>query len=294
VIALSRRAPASAHAGEEWISGELSEDAVLERLVRDADAVVHAAAWVHREAPDAASRAACFTVNQHGTERLLAAVRRRGGRPPFAFVSTSAVYGEAFEDAPEAGPFAPRGAYAESKLAAERAVAAAHDQGAVRGAILRPAMVYGPGAPGNIARLEAMVRRGVAPRVAGGRNRKSIVHADDLAAVILAVLDRAGPALEVYNVASEPPPTMREVGEALAAGLGRRLAWIPIPGVAWSAGAAASNAWARVSGSRGPGLARTMQVYASTTTVRASAVRERLGARFRDAAEGLRESVRPG
>jgi len=292
-IGLTRRPPASAEAAGEWISGDLADAGSLDRLVRDAEAVVHAGAWVHRAAADPASREACFAVNLRGTERLLEAVRRRGERIPFVFVSTTSVYGERFEDRSEAGPLAPANAYGESKLAAENAVLRFTAAGAGPAVVIRPAMVYGPGAPGNIARLASFVRRGFAPLVAGGRNRKSIVHGDDLAAALLAAVDRAGQCPgAIFNAASEPAPSMREVGDALSIGLGRKVAWIPVPGFAWSAGIALGRLRSQLTGGRAPDFGRTLEIYASSTTVKAGAIRERLGVAFRDAGEGLAGSVR--
>lgn len=288
---LTRRANAPlAGPGGTWIPGELSDAAALERLVRDADAVVHAAAWVHRDTPDAARRDACFAVNLRGTERLLEALKKRGPRP-LVFVSTTSVYGEAFEDREEGGPHHPQNAYAESKRQAEVAVLEFGRKTGTPVVVLRPAMVFGPAAPGNIARLADFVRKGFAPLVAGGKNRKSLVHVDDLAVAALAALDRAREVNgSIFNVASEPAPTMREVGDALAAGLGRRVTWVPLPQFAWTAGATLGHLWS--GGGRRADFGRTMEVYASTTTVRARAIVERLGVKFRDAREGLAESVR--
>jgi UDP-glucose 4-epimerase len=294
-IGLTRRAPSTAEAGGEWVSGELADAAALDRLVRDADAVVHAAAWVHRDAADPASRDACFAVNLRGTERLLDSVRRRGAKLPFVFVSSTSVYGERFEGRPEAGPFEPAGAYGESKLAAEHAVLRFAATGLSPAVVIRPAMVYGPGAPGNIMRMASFVRRGFAPLVGGGANRKSIVHADDLAASLLRAVDRASEfSGAIFNAAGDPAPTMREIGDALAEGLGRGLAWVPVPGFVWSAGAALGHWRSRSSGGRIADFGRTMEIYAASTTVTTSAIRERLGAAFRDARSGLAASVRDG
>jgi UDP-glucose 4-epimerase len=292
VAALSRRKPAAVEPGEEWIEGELADASALDRLVSGAGAVVHAAAWVHRETPDPASREACFAVNLRGTERLIEAVTRAGSETRFAFVSTTAVYGDRFEDRDERSQVAPAGAYGASKLAAERAVLDAHLAGRISAVVLRPSMVYGRGAPGNLERMLSLVRRGAMPLVAGGANRKSMVHADDLAAAVLRALDTPGAAGGTYDLASEPAPTMREVGDRLAEGLGRPLRWIPVPGPLWSAAAAAAHVASSLSFGRLANLGRTMDTFASTTTVRAALARERLGVTFRDVSEGLRDAAR--
>ena len=292
IAALSRRPPAAVEAGEEWIDGELADAPALERLVRGADAVVHAAAWVHRETPDAASREACFAVNLRGTERLIEAVVRAGRETRFVYVSTTAVYGDRFEDRDERSPVAPAGAYGASKLAAERVTLDAHLAGKLSAVVLRPAMVYGRGAPGNLERMLSLVRRGTMPLVAGGTNRKSMVHVEDLAQAVLRGLESSSAAGGTYDLASEPAPTMREVGDRLAEGLGRPLRWIPVPGALWSAGAAAGHLAARLSFGRLANLGRVIDTFASTTTVRAALARERLGITFRDVNEGLRDAAR--
>ena len=116
-------------------------------------------------------------------------------------------------------------------------------------------------------------------------------EADDLAAAALAAIDRAREVSgAAFNVAGEPAPSMREVGDALAAGLGRSVTWVPVPKFAWNAGATLGHFFS--GGGRRPDLGRTMEVYASSTTVQARAIVERLGVKFRDAREGLMESVR--
>src|SRR5262249_9079201 len=155
------------------------------------------------------SREACFAVNLRGTERLIDAVARAGRGPRFVYVSTTAVYGDHFEDCDERSPTGPAGAYGASKLAAESAILDAHSKGKLRAVVLRPAMVYGRGAPGNLERMLSLARRGSMPLVAGGANRKSMVHVEDLARVAVRALDVEAAAGGTYNVASEPALTMR-------------------------------------------------------------------------------------
>ncbi len=123
-------------------------------------------------------------------------------------MSTIAVYGPRFERASESSPCAPASPYAESKLAAEHEVMKATHAGTVRGCVLRPAVVLGAGAPGNVERLLAWVRRGVVPIVGDGA--RSMVHVDDLVAIVARALAAAEIVSgRVFNVAAEPPVTVR-------------------------------------------------------------------------------------
>ena len=169
---------------------------------------------------------------------------------------------------------------------------AADARGAIRGVVLRPAVVYGAGAPGNTARLLALVRRGTVPLVAGGRNEKSVVHVDDLcasAALAIEAGDRA--AGRTFNIAGEPLG-VRAMCDALASGLGRSVRWVPLPAAPLAAIAAVTRAASRASGGRVPDLGRALDVFMGEATVDATAIHTTLGARFRPSAEGFAAMAR--
>src|SRR6201999_918869 len=89
-------------------------------------------------------------VNHRATAALAAAARAAGVRH---FVFASAIRAQSGPAADPAlsqrDPPAPSDGYGRSKLAAERAVAAA----GVPFTILRPVLIYGPGQKGNLATL---------------------------------------------------------------------------------------------------------------------------------------------
>ena len=55
--------------------------------------------------------------------------------------------------------------------------------------ILRPPLVYGPGARGNFARLVALVARGVPLPLGAVRNRRSLIFVGNLVDAIVRTLD---------------------------------------------------------------------------------------------------------
>ena len=87
--------------------------------------------------------------------------------------------GEASDDClDEEAATRPSTAYGRSKLEAEHLVI---DRGYVpHPCVLRLAMVYGPGAKGNLVKMIKAVRRGVFPSLVAVQNRRSMVHVDDV------------------------------------------------------------------------------------------------------------------
>jgi len=273
--------------GRRVVAGDVRSGETLDLLLEGADAVAHLAAFVHRSSVRERDRRECFEVNLGGTRALIEAVGRRGRPLPLAFVSTAAVYGGHFERASESTPCHPETAYAQSKLAAEQEVLKAARAGTLHGVVLRPALVIGPGAPGNVARLEGWMRRGLAP-LAGAGGSRSMVHVDDLASAIAAALDPPPQAAgALYNVAGEPPLTVEQMVACLARGAGRPPRVIRVPGPLADLAAGLSRAASRWSGGLLPDLRPALEVYRATGTLDAAAIGRDLGLTFRSSERAL-------
>ena len=144
-------------------------------------AVVHCAARVHilREAaPD--PLAAFRAVNVEGSitlarQALAAGIRR--------FVFLSSIGAAEAESDPEGAS-----AYQLSKLEAETALRSICAGSAMSLIILRPPLVYGPGAPGNFRRLARLIASGLPLPLAAIDNRRSLLFIGNLTAAIEAAL----------------------------------------------------------------------------------------------------------
>jgi nucleoside-diphosphate-sugar epimerase len=285
VVALERRrAGGPGHS----VVGDIRDPAALERLVADTNGVVHLAAYVHREARSREDVEECTAVNAAGTARLVEAMAATGRKQHLVFVSTAAVYGATFQDASEEQPCRPVTPYGRSKYEAEQIVRRAVEEGSMTATILRPALVCGPGAPGNLARLARAVQLGVCPLVGAGDNTKSLVHVDDLVSVVLACL--TDPDLsrgKTYNVAAEPALTMRQIVETLAVSAGRRvrLVWIP------RRLAAALTALAQHAGGPIARLGHTADVFAAPVSVATARLRADVPVALRSAVDTLRDAA---
>ena len=194
--------------GIDWVLGDLSNRDALEWLVDGADAVVHVAGTI--SAPTAAG---FDKGNVEGTLAMLAAATA-GGVQRFVHVSSLAAREPKLS------------LYGASKAKAEELV---HSSG-LDWAIIRPPAVYGPGDKETLE-LFRMAKLGL--MLMPPRGRVSVIHADDLARLLLALAPYPAPS----NVLIEPDDgkrggwTHREFARALAAAVGTRAAVISSPGI---------------------------------------------------------------
>jgi 2-alkyl-3-oxoalkanoate reductase len=179
VRCLVRRRPVAA--ADEYVRGDLADAGSLDAAVAGADAVVHLAAVTHARRPRD-----YVETNVHGTQRLLDAAGRHGVRR-FVHVSTRAVS-------------ATGGAYSESKLAAERAVA----QAPVEHTIVRLSEMYGGAGAEGIDDIVSRARRGAAiPIVGEGAERVCPMHVDDAVAALVAAVGAPAAAGRTYTLGGE-------------------------------------------------------------------------------------------
>jgi len=174
---------------ETRIVGEIGPDTDWSAALRDVDAVVHLAAHVHIAGADA-DPATFMRVNCAGTMRLAEAARAAGiGR--FVFLSTVKVNGDASGDRPfrESDKPLPADPYAKSKWAAEQSLAGlVGNGGTMETIILRPPLVYGPGAKANFRALVRLCLIGVPLPFGGIENQRSLIYNGNLADAIGRVL----------------------------------------------------------------------------------------------------------
>lgn len=192
--------------------GDLTDPASLAAAVAGTDAVVHCAGTTSEMAANAELSQ---RTNVAGTAALLDACRVAGvGR--FVFISSLS--------ANERNT----GVYGQTKLAAERLVAAA----GVPFTVLRPSTVYGAGGRGLFAKIgEHVARLPVIPLVGNGRQRFSPVYVGDIAAAVFQCLETPKTVGQTYDLGGSDGVSFAEfidgVGELL--GKKRRKIGIPIP-----------------------------------------------------------------
>lgn len=149
--------------------------------------------------------------------------RLAGGGKTFIFTSGTGVLGQRTFGAWSQDSFAEDQPFTPAKtlmrrVETENLVRAAVERG-VRGIVLRPPLIWGPGDHGHVAMIyESVAKTGAACYVGAGLNCYSNVHIDDLARLYALALEKGTPGALYHGVAGEIPN--RWIAEAVARDLG--------------------------------------------------------------------------
>lgn len=202
VKALTRR-PQPQRRSVAWTAGSLEDGAALAELASGAQAVIHVAGVVSSDA------AGFDRGNRQGTEAVLRAAEGAGVR---AFVHVSSL----------AAREPTLSLYGASKRAAEDAVVASM----LDWRVVRPPGIYGPGDT-EMLDLFRMAARGVV--LLPPRGRVSIIHAADMAQLIVAML--GGPARQLYEADDGRSGgwTHAELARAIGTAVGRKVLPVHAP-----------------------------------------------------------------
>src|SRR5437868_1293358 len=164
-------------AGTDGVTGALERTAEWAVALQGCDTVVHLAARVHVMREGSADPLRSFReVNRDATLRLAEEAGRAGVRR-FVFVSSIKVNGGSTVDRPFRAddPAAPADPYGVSKWEAEQGLRELAARTGLEVVIIRPPLVHGPGAGGNLRRLLALIDRGIPLPLGAISNRRTMV-----------------------------------------------------------------------------------------------------------------------
>ena len=182
------------------------------------DVVLHACGKAHVVPKTEAEKKAFFDVNYIGTKHLCEALEKVGVPKAIVFISTVAVYGCDFGDLiTEEHPLNGKTPYAKSKIMAEDFLTEWCRKNNVVLGILRPSLLAGKDAPGNLGAMVNGVRKGFYMNIAGGKVVKSILMAEDIARILPPLVEKGG----TYNVCDTRQPSFGELSISVAKQLGK-------------------------------------------------------------------------
>lgn len=181
------------------------------------DIVLHACGKAHMVPKTEAEKKVFYDVNYQGTVNLCTALEKVGVPKSLIFISTVAVYGlDTGELITEEHPRHGTTPYAESKIMAEDYLTEWCKKHGVILGILRPSLLAGSSAPGNLGSMVKWIKKGFYVNLAGGKVKKSIMMVQDIATLVELVKDKGG----VYNVCDDYHPTYGEISLSIAKQLG--------------------------------------------------------------------------
>ena len=184
------------------------------------DIVLHAAGKAHVYPKTEAEKQAFYDVNYTGTIHLCEALEKVGVPKALVFISTMNVYGNkpGNMDTEDSRSLVGDSPYSDSKIKAEQYLMKWCKKNNVVLGILRPALLAGANAPGNLGAMVNGIRTGKYLSIAGGKARKSILMAEDIANLVPLVAEKGG----VYNVCDDYNPSFGELEATIAKQLGKR------------------------------------------------------------------------
>lgn len=185
--------------------------------------VLHCAALVHQK--NAIDDEEYYEINTTYPLELAKKAQKYGVKQ-FIFLSSVAVYGENKEYLTEKTSCDPVSSYAKSKLKAEQLLQELNDENFIV-SIIRPPMVYGYNAPGNIVSLIQLIQRVRLLPFAKINNRRSFLYIGNLISLIntIVVQQKAG----IFLASDDTALSTTELIKFIATNLNRKMYLLNVP-----------------------------------------------------------------
>ena len=279
---VSRRPVDGTESGNSVCVSSIDDRTVWDDHLNGVETVIHCAARVHQmgDAPDVIDP--YRLVNTNGTLRLAEAASSAGVRR-FVFVSSIKVSGDETSEGNPFGPDTPSrptDGYGRSKDEAEDGLRELSARTGLEVVIVRPPLVYGPGARGNIERLIRLVDRRVPLPFGAIANRRSLVGLHNLVELLICCAGHPEAPGATFVAGDDGAVSTPTILRTLAAASGRRALLVPVPPVVLRVGL------------RSIGREGMYRRLASNLEVDSSLCRDRLGWRPLDSIEtSIRSAV---
>lgn len=219
--------------GTDFVAiGDIGPQTEWDAALDGIDAIVHCAGRAHILNESEANPLAVYRqVNRDGTLHLAHSAKKAGVRR-IVFLSSIGVMGEQHREAP---PFsasdtpAPRQDYALSKWEAEQGLAEIAEQSGLETVIVRPPLVYGPGAPANFDRLLRVVDSGLPLPLGRVRARRSFVGISNLSDMLWACVESPQANGQTFMVSDGEDLSTADLVRRIGHQMGKRPFLLPVP-----------------------------------------------------------------
>jgi nucleoside-diphosphate-sugar epimerase len=184
------------------------------------DLVIHAAGKAHSVPKTFIEKQAFFDINVQGTKNLLKGLEQAPTLPKsFVFISSIAVYGaESGLNISEDEPLNAKDPYGLSKIQAEHLIIEWCLKHRIAYGIIRLPLLVGANPPGNLRAMINGIKKGYYFNIAGGKAKKSMVLAEDVAHIIPKLANIGG----IYNLTDGYHPSFEEISVHIAKQMNKR------------------------------------------------------------------------
>lgn len=195
----------------EFVYGDITDRASVEKATKDVQIVYHLAAQIGKYG---VSEDRFYSTNIDGTRNLLEASSNVDVKQ-FVFCSTPGVQGKGYPQASEGLSYNPPYIYERTKCEAEKLMLEFHRDRNLRVTIIRPDFVYGPGDLRRLSLYRAIKKQRFLI-VGDGRSFVHPTYIDDVVQGCLLVLDNPDAFGEIFNIAGPRLLTVEEYVETIA------------------------------------------------------------------------------
>lgn len=212
--------------------GDIGPETRWEEALAGVTSIIHLAGRAHVLNRRSASDEEQFKhVNVDGLEQMARSAARMGVRRIVLLSSVAVLGSKTRRGNPfnERFPPAPDGAYARSKWEGEQRLQRIAQETGIETVIVRPPLVYGPGAPGNFFRLVRWAASGIPLPLAAIDNRRSFIFVENLCDALTRATTSPAASGKVFLVSDGEDFSTAQWTRRVAKGLGRRARLFPLP-----------------------------------------------------------------
>jgi len=196
----------------EKVEGDVTDPASLRKAFSGIDVVFHIAA-LFRQAKHPPS--VYHQVNVEGTRNVFNAAIQNGVSR-IIHCSTVGVHSHIPNPpANESEEYRPGDIYQETKCEGEKVALSFFNEGKIEGAVIRPAMIWGPGDSRTLKLFKGIANRRF-PLIGTGRTLLHWILVDDLVSAFRLAAEKEDPSGEVYIIAGERPVEMKYLIDSVA------------------------------------------------------------------------------
>ena len=209
---------------------DFEKDLIPDSTLFGVDIVFHLAGIAHDVNYKAKAQDIYQKVNVDATIRLAELAVKSNVRR-FVFVSSVKAGGglTSGKCINESDQNEPEGVYGKSKRKAELKLLKIGKESGMHVSIIRPSLVYGPSAKGNLKLMLSGIKNGWFPPLPETGNKRSMIHVDDLVLAILLVANDDRSNGEIFIATDGAPHSSREIYNAMCSALDKSIPKWSVP-----------------------------------------------------------------
>lgn len=198
-------------------------------LYADCDVIIHCAAKAHTDDTSDAAVEEFFRANMELPSRMAKAISTLPRPPYFIFFSSLGAreVERKLKDGQHPARVRKAHPYQLSKLRAEQALAAYGNR--LNISCLRPPLIYGPGAPGNLAKLVQFIERGWPLPTGLAQQPRGYCYIGNLLAAVEHLVNNPQRGFNIYEVGDDMPLSTRTLVAMLGTTYGKTPTQLPVP-----------------------------------------------------------------